>query len=119
MWAGRQTYKLGDTFDEAVDEYRRVIGGGELIKGTQLLPVNKIIEMSRPVPKYGIYALIKSGEVVYVGQSKNILNRLSNHEIEYDSMTLIPAEKDRLTLVEAEYIQALNPSLNIACNGLK
>jgi len=81
----------------------------------------------------GCYALTKGGRVVYVGQSKNVLARLSNHKnnlrrllagkksyngarkvvIHFDSVRLYPCPESELTLLERELIMLFNPELNV------
>lgn len=69
-----------------------------------------------PAPSFtGIYFLIQNGEIEYVGQSVDILHRISRHKREgkeFDSYAYLVCEKDRLNELEALYITALMPWLN-------
>lgn len=82
----------------------------------------------------GCYALVREGRVVYVGQSKNVLSRLSTwrnklrrfeqgKNIDYPSMSRVVIKFDRvkvypcaraeLNSLEAELILLYDPELNI------
>ena len=63
----------------------------------------------------GIYFLIKDGRIVYVGQSENVHYRAFVHakQKDFDSYTYIPCELSQLGILEAAYINALKPELNI------
>ena len=69
---------------------------------------------------YIIYALISNNEIVYIGQSTNILNRLSTHLSsfkEFDSWTIIENLGDFTTSkevnrLEAKYIRKFLPKYN-------
>lgn len=63
----------------------------------------------------GIYFLMIEDEVVYVGQSIDLLGRVSRHKREgreFSSFSYILCEKDRLNDLEALYITLLMPWLN-------
>jgi hypothetical protein len=63
----------------------------------------------------GVYFLMHRGEVVYVGQSIDILGRISKHRREgkvFDAFNFIPCERSRALALEAQYITALLPALN-------
>jgi hypothetical protein len=70
----------------------------------------------------GVYFLICEKRVVYVGQSKNVFNRVSEHAQgkNFDSYVYLPCEKDMLDKLESLYIHFLSPPLNgNAHNGSK
>lgn len=63
----------------------------------------------------GVYFLIHKGEVVYVGQSIDVLGRISKHRREgkvFDAFNFIPCELSQGLALEAKYISALMPALN-------
>ena len=62
----------------------------------------------------GVYFLIRGNEIVYVGQSENVLSRLSDHygHIKFTRYAFVPAEKKHLDLVESLYIHFLRPRHN-------
>jgi len=61
----------------------------------------------------GVYFLIDSGKVVYVGQSVNIYARIaSHHDKVFDSFAFIPCCKEMLDNLESLYIHILRPALN-------
>jgi excinuclease UvrABC nuclease subunit len=65
--------------------------------------------------KIGVYFLINSGEIVYIGKSTNIDGRITQHSAtkEFDSFSWIELDGTNLENIEAEYIMAFNPRLNI------
>lgn len=85
----------------------------------------------------GVYALVAKGEVVYVGQARNVYQRLTSHlnnrlrkrqrpsdrfispgdirsrKIEYDSVLVKWVPENDLDIVERELILALRPKYNL------
>ena len=79
----------------------------------------EIVEASIPVENLvGVYFLIKNDEVVYVGQSSiNILGRIAKHlrsNKEFDSFSYMRCDKEDIDAMEAKYIAALIPRLNVS-----
>lgn len=61
----------------------------------------------------GIYFLIKNEKVVYVGQSKNVLTRISFHKDKnFDSYAFLPCEEHEMDIIESLYIHLLQPEQN-------
>ncbi len=61
----------------------------------------------------GVYFLIDSGKVVYVGQSVNVYSRIAQHHSKsFDSFAFIPCKKEILNSLESLYIHILQPPLN-------
>lgn len=62
----------------------------------------------------GIYFLIKDNDIMYVGQSVNVLARLGMHEHvkTSDRLSFLPCPSELLRDVESFYIHALRPRLN-------
>lgn len=61
----------------------------------------------------GVYFLINTNKVVYVGQSTNVYARISSHwDKVFDSFAFIPCEKEMLDKLESLYIHVLRPTLN-------
>ena len=64
----------------------------------------------------GVYFLIADREIVYVGQSQNILDRLGKHHLEgrinFDEYFILPCEKEDLVNLETIYIRKFNPKYN-------
>jgi hypothetical protein len=68
----------------------------------------------------GVYFLIDSGKVVYVGQSVNVYARIaSHHDKVFDSFAFIPCDKKILDSLESVYIHTLRPALNGNIQGAK
>lgn len=59
----------------------------------------------------GIYFLIKNNEIIYIGQSVNILQRLFEHRVKkpHERFSYIECEVDKLNLLESLYIHKFNP----------
>jgi excinuclease UvrABC nuclease subunit len=63
----------------------------------------------------GVYLLRKGTEVVYVGQSRDIENRLSQHRAirrDFDSFEIIETPVEDLLRIEQEYILKYRPAQN-------
>lgn len=70
----------------------------------------------------GIYFLIKDDSVVYVGQSVDVLARISKHRREltdFDSFNVMACEPETLDEMEQAYIFALMPKYNSVYGGKK
>ena len=65
--------------------------------------------------KIGIYFLYKGNEVVYVGQSVNIENRIQEHRgsKDFDSYNYVLCDRGELNEKEAYYILKHRPSYNV------
>ena len=67
----------------------------------------------------GVYFLIKNKEIIYIGKTSSIFNRLNNHKgvIDYDSYYFIPTHESVLDFDETKYILKYMPVLNktISC----
>jgi len=68
----------------------------------------------------GVYFLRSRGEIIYVGQSVNILGRIGQHKQtkEFDSVSFVKCEKHNLNDVEGFFIRLLLPKMNIGSNGV-
>lgn len=62
----------------------------------------------------GVYFLVCSGTVVYVGQAVNVYARIAQHRNSkiFDGYAYIPCEKEMLDRLESLYIHYLRPELN-------
>lgn len=62
----------------------------------------------------GIYFLIIGAEIVYVGQSKNVVSRLDSHyaRFKFTRYAFAPFPERHLDLVESLYIHLLRPRFN-------
>jgi hypothetical protein len=75
---------------------------------------------ARPAP--GVYLLLnKSGEVVYVGQSRNVLSRMVGHqEKEFQTVKMIHIKEERERLeIEGVLIKTLAPVFNVQGLGFR
>ncbi len=75
------------------------------------------LELLNDDPIIGIYFLIHNGEIIYVGQSKDIHNRITQHrDKSFDDVFFIRYIKDELTIKEEFFVQSLTPLLNKTWN---
>jgi len=82
----------------------------------------EILERQRPIKRgnYYIYALIHKNEIVYVGQSTSLLNRIANHcnsKKVFDSWSVIESlgsfvSTEKFTDIERSYVSKLKPKYN-------
>jgi len=83
-----------------------------------VLAEKTIIQRSRPVQALcGVYFLIHRSRVVYVGQSVNIMARIADHARSsktFDRAHWVLCPEKDLSELEATYIDALKPPLNLA-----
>ena len=90
--------KLDNTYDppEAISE----------VGNLKEIPINGC-----PV---GVYFLALDGEIVYVGQSKNVLLRMENHRKDkvFSNAYLVQIPEQQLDSVEGAFIRALRPKYN-------
>jgi len=79
-----------------------------------LLNEDEIVAASAPWgSQIGVYFLIKSGQVVYVGQSVNVHARIASHtDKDFDAFAYVPCEQHMLDKLESLYIHCLRPPLN-------
>lgn len=66
----------------------------------------------------GVYALLVESEVVYIGQTTNVIRRIGEHAAtrEFDEYRFIRCEVDRLAQMERELIRIYRPTWNISQN---
>lgn len=78
----------------------------------------EILEATIPsVIASGVYFLVKGAEVVYVGQSLDMLHRIARHRREgkeFDGYACVECAPDRLDDLEAQYIAAFAPRHNVS-----
>lgn len=68
----------------------------------------------------GIYFLFKEGVVVYIGQSKNVLSRISAHKsagVDFDEFAYRLCKQRELNWLEAAYTALHRPKLNFHADG--
>lgn len=63
----------------------------------------------------GVYFLFKQGELVYIGQSRNLIRRLDGHHAEkgrdfFDSLSFLPVAPELLDIVESWYCLTFKPT---------
>lgn len=70
------------------------------------------------LPLIGVYFLYKNNQLVYIGQSTDILLRVRNHfkEKDFDSYSYFECELEKLNEVERFLIEKYTPKLNRCMN---
>ncbi len=85
--------------------------------------LGEVLDAAMPIgTAMGIYFLIKSNEVVYVGQSIDVYGRLSKHRADgkdFDSFAFIQCEKKMLNDLESLYISAFVPFMNSSLGAVR
>jgi len=79
---------------------------------------HQIVNAAMPCGDHcGIYFLIHQDDIVYVGKSINIFNRIARHRADgrvFDSFAYLLCPEELLDSMEANYITAFMPWMNIA-----
>ena len=85
------------------------------LTGATLLSELAIVSAKLSLPaRSGIYFLIKGMKVVYVGQSRSVFSRVSDHlkTKDFDGFSYIECHESILDILESLYIHVLSPPLN-------
>jgi len=100
---------------EHVNKTALTLTGKTLLREEEIVSAANTWELAT-----GVYFLIDSGKVVYVGQSVNVYARIaSHHDKVFDSFAFIPCDKKILDSLESLYIHTLRPALNGNMQGAK
>ena len=81
--------------------------------GHCLQKVDELKNISLPNATCGIYFLFEKGKIVYVGQSKSVINRLNNHPVKYDRFSIIECDEKKLIPLKRLYIAKFKPKYNL------
>lgn len=77
-----------------------------------------LVKAHEPRPIAGVYFLVCDDEIVYVGQSKNVLSRMSGHaDKRFNTVKMIPVGEEGLLSTERMMIKILKPRYNRMHNG--
>ncbi len=81
------------------------------------LPAIEQIKRVEDMRLSAVYFLCANGEVLYVGRTVNLSQRLDTHRrnIQHTEAFYLPCSKAELSGLERKYIKELNPPLNKAC----
>lgn len=83
---------------------------------TPLLPLEGKLYFVNSALLIGVYFLVESDEVVYVGQSVNTTSRIRSHLSEnqkrFDRSFMMPVPETELDAIEGAFIRALKPKYN-------
>lgn len=107
-----QARRAGAHLENGIPKIRRGV-----IDEIGLFEKSTILAAARSIkPVVGIYFLVDGSRIVYVGQSRDILLRLSAHlkddEKVFTSFAVVEAEPHELDELEAKYIAKFTPGLN-------
>jgi len=73
----------------------------------------QILSKKKQKPKVGgVYFLIYEDEIIYIGKTKNIYERIYHHKIQFDFFTIIKCEELNLNELERQYIMKFEPKYN-------
>ncbi|WP_250518638.1 phage integrase Arm DNA-binding domain-containing protein [Caballeronia sp. ATUFL_M1_KS5A] len=113
----KQANELVD-LDRARKEANRIAIKHANVDEKGLLDGNSIVTKAiRYDQVCGVYFLIHGDMIVYVGQSRNILTRLAQHQSEcakiFDSFYMIECKASDLDRIEALYIRKFRPIYNV------
>lgn len=84
-----------------------------------LLTARQINNRAIPIKAViGIYFLLSGSEVIYIGQSINLIERIGNHlrnsNMSFDSYSFVEANESDLNELELKYIKKYRPRMNQA-----
>jgi hypothetical protein len=90
------------------------------ITGKALLQPEQVVKAAIPWhTASGVYFLVDGDEVVYVGQSTNIYNRIpQHHSKKFDRYMYVPCKPELLNALESLYIHCFRPKLNFGSDGV-
>ena len=88
-----------------------------LNKNDGLLTRQKIVRKAIPIkPICGVYFLLNGSEIVYIGKSINLIERIGNHyvtlDMSFNSYSYIEERPNNLETLEKAYINKLSPRMN-------
>lgn len=89
----------------------------------ELKPVAGLLRHQAVAREYAVYFLCRQGKVIYVGQARSVMRRISDHLDEnckdFDAVWWLPCESRELDRVEREWIHRLKPHANVRILPLK
>lgn len=110
----------GHTIPPSYKSLREHMGeaqAGRAPRNEALLNERSIQAASAPISSIcGVYFLLSDGEIVYVGASRNIMRRVSQHLDDdsktFDSVSFIETSEQAMFRIESAYIEKFRPKLN-------
>ena len=83
----------------------------------QIKPKKELLKRAKPVESFcGLYFLIQKNEIVYIGQSLNVIARVHAHSGNkrkpFDSFAWLSCNKNELNEMETAYISFFEPIYN-------
>lgn len=123
LQSGGRKIPLGSNLMQAIALYERLNSGDTSPEdarfgGLALLTEEEIAKASISVERRcGVYFLLLAGRIVYVGQSKNVWQRVMQHKASgraFDSFCWQPCEPSKLDDLEAHCIRKYKPPYNSA-----
>jgi hypothetical protein len=83
--------------------------------GDKLLTREAILYRSEPAKQVGVYFLIQDREIVYVGQSQKLPDRIQQHipGKVFNRVAFLECKKENLLRLEQAYINLLCPRYNL------
>lgn len=118
-WNHKRKFRLGDTLEEAQQTFELMLAKSKQAAAVdpELLDTTSIVGSSFCLHREGVYFLIDREEIVYVGRSDNIADRIGAHvaakRIVFDRVLTVPASGRDQERLEQRYIAAFTPKYNI------
>lgn len=88
----------------------------DVLAPVDLKPVG-LNEVDRSFKTSGVYFLYRFGEIVYVGQSSDVLRRVGEHMAdrhkEFDEVAFVPCQPLNRLWMESQYISRIRPEYNM------
>jgi len=79
----------------------------------------QIVQAAAPYPRAGVYFLLLKGEIVYIGQTTSVIERMAahvnsaKHGRPFDEYVVLAVPKELCRNVEKHYIKQFQPRYNI------
>jgi predicted GIY-YIG superfamily endonuclease len=116
LWEHKQDYRLGATLGEAMEVFRSRYNAIDLDAGINVPPIESVTAARIPIDASFIYFLFDGDTCVYVGQTRGLTQRISQHKAmgkQFTHYSHLQCEKERATLMEAVYISRHAPKYNV------
>lgn len=118
-WNHKRKFRLGETLEEAKQTFELMLAKSKEVATVDpdLLDTTSIVGSSFFLHREGVYFLIDGGEIVYVGRSDNIADRIGAHvaakRMVFDRVLTVPANGLDQERLEQRYIAAFTPKYNV------
>lgn len=115
-WNYKKWFRLGSNVSEANKTWSLKVAEMSDAGSVTIPDVSSLTKS--PLVMCGVYFLYLGGEVVYVGRSNSVLERISTHirrGVKFDSYSVTPADGAEQERLEQIMIAKYTPILNVRC----